>query len=98
MVSDSGRVHLLTANAPERFPEQPPLLWIEIPSEDDQTLKVWAKADELIENGVSYFWIIDPHTLKSELRSKAGITNVEEKTLRLPNTEIAIPLLDVVQE
>jgi hypothetical protein len=59
---------------------------------------VWAKADELIELGVPYVWIIDPNTLESELRTANGVEKLADKTLCIPNTSIVIPLLDVVAE
>lgn len=80
----------------ERYPERPPLLWIEILSEDDKMVDVWAKAAELIKNGVPYVWIIDPHTLRSELWTISGAATVEDFVLRLPNTTIVIPLLEVM--
>jgi Uma2 family endonuclease len=79
----------------ERYPERPPLLWIEILSEDDRMIDVWAKAAELTKNGVPYVWIIDPHTLKSELWTASGGATVEDRILRLANTDIIIPLLEV---
>lgn len=78
-----------------RYPTEPPLLWIEILSPDDRMMDVWAKATELVENGVSYVWIINPETLESELRTSAGIAPVADKTLRIPNSPIVIPLAEV---
>ncbi|HLI85593.1 MAG TPA: Uma2 family endonuclease [Bryobacteraceae bacterium] len=82
----------------ERFPERPPLLWIEILSEDDRMVDVWTKAEQLIAYGVPYVWIIEPHTLKSQLWTASGAADVEDKTLRLPGTEIVIPLLEVTAQ
>jgi len=81
-----------------RYPSQPPLLWIEILSHDDRMIDVWAKANELVEHGVPYVWIIDPNTLESELRTAAGSEQVPGKTLRLPGTPIVIPLAEVLEE
>jgi len=81
-----------------RYPEQPPLLWIEILSHDDRMVDVWAKANELIEHGVPFVWIIDPNTLESELRTAAGMQPVTDKTLRLPDSPIVIPLAEVMEE
>jgi Uma2 family endonuclease len=78
----------------ERYPERPPLLWIEIHSEDDRMVDVWGKAAELVKNGVPYAWLIDPHTLKSELWTRSGSASVPDHTLRIPDTAIAIPLLE----
>lgn len=80
----------------ERYPERPPLLWIEILSEDDRMIDVWAKAAELTKNGVPYVWIIDPHTLNSELWTASGASTLDDHILRLPHTEIVIPLLEVM--
>ena len=81
-----------------RYPERPPLLWIEILSHDDRMINVWNKANELVELGVPYVWIIDPNTLESELRTAHGVEQVPDKTLRIPNAPIVIPLLEVVAE
>ena len=82
----------------ERYPERPPLLWIEILSEDDRMADVWEKAAELVKNGVPYVWIIEPNTLKSELWTSSGAATIEDKILRLPSTEIVIPLLEVMAQ
>lgn len=81
-----------------RYPEKPPLLWIEVLSHGDRMVDVWAKAAELVANGVPYVWIIDPNTLWSELRTPDCIQSVPEFTLRIPNTPIVIPLQEVVEE
>jgi Uma2 family endonuclease len=81
-----------------RYPEHPPLLWIEILSNDDRMVDVWAKANELVKHGVPYVWIIDPTTLESELWTAAGVQPVVDKTLRIADTPIVIPLLDVMEE
>jgi Uma2 family endonuclease len=88
-----------TLPAPEEeVPTRPPLLWIEILSPDDRMSDVWRKADELVANGVPYVWIIDPQTLESELRTVSGIKDVPNKTLRLPDSLIVIPLAEVMEE
>ena len=82
----------------ERYPSRPPLLWVEILSQDDLMTEVWKKVSDLLENGVPMIWIIDPFTLESELRTPAGIQQVMNKTLVLPHSPIEIPLLDVMEE
>jgi Uma2 family endonuclease len=61
-------------------------------------IDVWQKADELVALGVPYVWIIDPNTLESELRTANGVEKLADKTLRIPNTPIVIPLADVIAE
>jgi Uma2 family endonuclease len=80
------------------YPSEPPLLWIEILSPDDRMVDVWSRSAELVANGVPYVWIIDPETLESELRAGAGVQTVAEKTLRLPDSPIVIPLRNVMEE
>ncbi|MBV9745298.1 MAG: Uma2 family endonuclease [Acidobacteriia bacterium] len=82
----------------ERYPQRPPLLWIEILSADDSMPEVWAKAKELVKNGVPYVWIVEPNELDSELWTVDGLAPVPDRTLRLPGTEIVIPLPEVMQE
>jgi Uma2 family endonuclease len=92
-------VCVYTLPAPqERFPSQPPFLWVEILSQDDRMVDVWNKAHELIENGVPNVWIINPNTLESELRTPAGVSQLQDQTLRLADSPIVIPLLAVMDE
>ncbi len=83
----------------ERVPTRMPLLWVEILSEDDRMIEVWNKAKELVACGAPYVWIIDPNTLEGQLLTQAGGPNaVPDKTLRIPDTSIVIPLPDVMEE
>jgi Uma2 family endonuclease len=82
----------------ERFPSRPPLLWIEILSQDDLMKDVWKKAGDLLQGGVPLVWIIDPTTLESELRTSDGILQVVDKTLRVPGSPIEISLVNVMEE
>jgi Uma2 family endonuclease len=80
------------------YPSTPPLLWIEILSPDDRMVDVWERANELLKFGVPYVWIINPETLESELRTAAGVTQIKDKALTIPETPIVIPLNDVLEE
>jgi Uma2 family endonuclease len=82
----------------DRYPSTLPLLWMEILSDDDTMSEVRNKASELIACGVPWVWIIDQHTLESELHSKNSVQQVPEKTLRLPGTPIEILLQAVLEE
>lgn len=87
--------------APEfegEYPTTAPLLWIEILSPDDRMVDVWAKATELVENGVPLVWIIDPNTLESEVRTPEGLQSVHGETLHVPNSPIVIPLREALDE
>ena len=79
----------------EEVPSRMPLLWIEILSPDDRMVDVWEKAREVIGCGSACVWIIDPKTLESELWTEAGSTRILDQTLRLPASNIVIPLPEV---
>ena len=81
-----------------RYPSLPPLLWIEILSQDDVMKDVWKKTSDLLRAGVPMVWIVDPTTLESELRTSAGIHQVVDKTLCVPDSPIVISLADVMEE
>jgi Uma2 family endonuclease len=92
-------VCVYTLPAPEEeVPDRPPLRWIEILSPDDRMPDVWRKANELLAHGVPSVWIIDPETLDSELRTPTGIKDVPDKTLRLADSPIVVPLVEVIEE
>jgi Uma2 family endonuclease len=80
-----------------QIPETPPLLWIEILSEADSMKDVWEKAKEVIAFGTPHFWVIDPDSLASELRTSTGATVITDETLRLPNSSIVVPLREVLE-
>jgi Uma2 family endonuclease len=81
-----------------RYPSIPPLLWIEILSPDDRVVDVWQKSTELLASGAPYVWVIEPETLESELWSNSGAQKIADKTLRLPDSPIVIPLLEVMED
>ena len=82
----------------EECPSRLPLLWIEILSPDDRMMDVWDKARDLVAAGVPLVWIIDPTSMESELHTPRGMASVPEKTLRLPDSAIVIPLTEVIDE
>lgn len=82
----------------EKVPSRMPLLWIEILSDDDKMIDVWDKARQVVECGSPYFWVINPNTLESELRTTSGMSLVPNQTLTIPDSPIVIPLLKVMEE
>jgi Uma2 family endonuclease len=76
----------------ENVPTTPPLIWIEILSPDDRPIRVSRKVRELLEFGVPYIWVIDLETLESELHTQQGSTILEDGILRIPNSDIEVPL------
>jgi Uma2 family endonuclease len=70
----------------------PPLIWIEILSPDDRPIRINRKVREVLDFGVPYVWVIDPETLESELHTQQGSTILEDGILRIPNSDIEVPL------
>jgi len=80
------------------IPTVPPLLWVEILSPQDRMAAVRRKAQDLVANGVPHVWIVDPKSLESELWTVAGMEQVYDRTLRIPESPIVIPLDEVVED
>ena len=70
----------------------PPLVAIEILSPEDRPLRVDQTIAEWLEFGVGYVWVVDPETLESILYTAQGRVPVTDATLRIPGTQIEIPL------
>ena len=81
-----------------RILQSPPLLWIEILSPEDRPLRVNRKVQAVLEFGVPYVWIIDPETLESELHTAEKRTPLEDGVLRIPGTEIVVPLGEIFED
>ena len=81
-----------------RVLQTPPLLWIEILSPEDRPLRVNRKVQAVLEFGVPYVWIIDPETLESELHTAEKRTPLEDGVLRIPGTEIVVPLGEIFED
>jgi len=72
---------------PPKVPETPPLVAIEIRSEDDRSAKVHAKLKEYRAWGVPHVWLVDPY-LHKLYTCDDGLTEVA--TLRVPELEIEL--------
>ena len=81
-----------------RVLQAPPLLWIEILSPEDRPLRVNRKVQDILESGAPYVWVIDPETLESELRTAGKSAPLEDGVLRIPGTEIVVPLAEVFED
>ena len=77
---------------PQSVVTTPPLVWIEILSPDDRRMRVSDKVIQVLAFGASYVWVIDPETLESELHTREGFVVLKDRTLRIPNTPIVVPL------
>ena len=77
---------------------EPPLIWMEILSPEDRHVRVNRKVKEVLEFGAPYVWVIDPETLESELHTRAGHDTLTDGTLRIPDTEIVVPLANIFED
>ena len=75
-----------------------PFLWIEIVSPSDKLSEVWDKAREAVACGTQYVWTIDPKSLDSDLWTASGRTAIADRTLRIPDSPIVIPLDEVLKK
>lgn len=69
------------------FPDQPPLVVIEILSEYDRLAAVRSKLDEYRTWGVPHVWLVDPY-LRKLYTSDPGLTEVT--TLRIPELDLEL--------
>jgi Uma2 family endonuclease len=76
----------------------PPVLWIEILSSDDRHVRVSKKVKDVLASGCPYVWVIDPKTLESELHTAQGSMILTDGVLRIPGTEIVVPLREVLED
>jgi Uma2 family endonuclease len=88
---------------PESTPREPllttpPLLWIEILSPDDRHVRVTKKIKDALAMGCAHVWVIDPETLESEVHTPQGTTVLSDGVLRIPGTEIIVPLHEVMED
>ncbi len=72
---------------PARIPESPPLIAIEVLSQDDRLSAVRAKLQEYRDWGVPHVWLVDPE-LKRLYTCDAGLVEVDRFTV--PELDIEI--------
>jgi Uma2 family endonuclease len=82
----------------EQVFSSPPLIWIEILSPEDRTIRVNKKVQQLLEFGVPNIWVIDPETLESEIYTAQGRRTIEDGILRVEGTPIEVPLHGLEEE
>jgi Uma2 family endonuclease len=81
-----------------RFLQTPPLVWVEILNPEDRPLRVNRRIQAILESGAPYVWVIDPETLESDLHTAEKHTPLEDGVLRIPGTEIVVPLAAIFED
>jgi Uma2 family endonuclease len=82
----------------DRFLQTPPLIWIEILNPEDRPLRVNRRIRAVLESGAPYVWVIDPETFESELHTAEKRTGLEDGVLRIPGTQIVVPLAEIFED
>jgi Uma2 family endonuclease len=72
---------------PPKVPDTPPLIVIEVLSEDDRMKDVRAKLDEYRAWGVPHVWLVDPHSRRF-YTCDDRLTEVD--TLRVPELDLEV--------
>ena len=79
--------------------QDPPALWVEILSPEDQWGRVQAKIDDCLRFGVATLWIIDPYSRQAWSATQTqAIAEVPDGKLRAHNLQLEIPLEEVLPE
>lgn len=74
---------------------QPPLLCIEVLSEDDTLRSMQDRVDDYIAFGVPNIWILDPAKRRAYVCTKAGFLEPDGRVLEIAGSQIRIPLDDL---
>lgn len=79
----------------ESIQTMPPLVWIEILSPEDRTIRVNAKVREVLAFGAPNVWVVDPETFEAEIYTPDGSSTVQGGVLRVIDSPIAVTLSDL---
>jgi Uma2 family endonuclease len=76
----------------------PPVLCIEILSRKDSMSESLDRVDDYLHMGVPTVWILDPWKRRAHSVIGNGTLHLETEFLRVPNTEIIVPVAEVFAE
>jgi Uma2 family endonuclease len=79
----------------EQIITHPPLICIEVLSEDDRFHDFMERVSDFTEMGVKHVWLFDPAERKAFICTQTGINEPEDGTLSVPETQIRIPLKEL---
>jgi Uma2 family endonuclease len=81
-------IAVFAGTAPQRVPESPPLLVVEIVSQDDRYFDLMQKLEEYRQWGVAHIWVVDPMTKKLSVYYALGLQNASSFRLSEYSFEI----------
>ncbi|MBM3811386.1 MAG: Uma2 family endonuclease [Acidimicrobiia bacterium] len=79
----------------EKVFTKPPLICIEILSEEDRLARMQQRIDDYLAMGVANIWLIDPESRRAWICTAAGNLEAKEGFLRVPDTPIEVPLAEI---
>jgi Uma2 family endonuclease len=82
----------------EKIFHRPPLLCIEILSEEDRMSRMLEKIDDFLRFGVRYIWVINPQTRQAYVYTSEGSYEARDGVLRTEAPEIVVPLQEVFND
>jgi Uma2 family endonuclease len=86
-------VCVLHADAPyEQIVNAPPLICVEILSNDDTFASIVERLDDYVAMGVVNIWVIDPRLRRGYRYTGEGFLEAKDGVLRTSNPDIAVPL------
>jgi len=91
-------VCVVLAESPvEAIFRHPPFICIEILSKDDTFKSVTERLDDYLAMGVPNIWVIEPHTRRGYVYNEAGFMEAKDGVLRVPGSEIEVPLVSIFE-
>jgi Uma2 family endonuclease len=72
--------------------KETPFLVVEVLSPDDRAQYVQEKVDDYLSFGISYIWVVNPHTRRGYVYTADGMHEAKDRILRTSDPEIALPL------
>ena len=85
-------VAVFSPTEPDRVPENPPLVVIEVLSLDDRLAEVRDKLEEYKTWGVAHVWLVDPHSRRM-YTCETGL--VETQSLKIPERGLEVTGADI---
>jgi Uma2 family endonuclease len=81
----------------EQILTRPPLVCIEILSKEDRMGQMQERIDDYLKFGVSYVWVVDPHTRRAWVYTKDGSHEAKDGVLRTEDPALELPLSEIFQ-
>jgi Uma2 family endonuclease len=78
--------------------QRPPIVCIEILSQDDRMSAMHEKVDDYLAMGVRHVWLIDPSTRHAYDFTTDGMREPEGGLLKVTNSDIVVPMEEIFRQ